>query len=258
MSTLLEQKLEQMDRDQASVQLDGDQVADLMISSDPIVQVQLEELLEKYVSCVIPLPSVVEERQEGDPVVPVPDTDQLPYGTTNDMVEDPVHGFPIDMLPRDSEHHPSLFKRTISHPDSIAFKRDVARLVRANQFHARRHRQTCFKGQDWKQRKVCRFGFPKFLQARTELANVFNPRSTRSHLKVLMRRNHTLVNNFNENILVNWRANMDIQCMVCYYYYKCLSVCMCMCGCMCMSVCVCVYGGVECIIRNLLKLIFFV
>lgn len=58
---------------------------------------------------------------------------------------------------------------------------------------------------------TCRFDFPKKLRNKTTLANVYNARTGRSAVKVLMKRNHSYLNNYNPDILVNWRANMDLQ-----------------------------------------------
>jgi hypothetical protein len=93
---------------------------------------------------------------------------------------------------------------------SPASQLSLGRAISYSQMHKAECTTSCYKYcKPGSGPPVCRFGFPKNLRDSTAIEVTVN--NARVDMKVMTRRNHARVNNYNPTALRAWAANMDLQ-----------------------------------------------
>ena len=173
---------------------DGDEMCDMMLSSDETVKKDIGDMVDSYVSCSIP-------------------NIFIPHEKTDKNYKDNF-GFRFDeeLIEKDSEDHPSRKQTKCPVIGSIHHQTEIWKQIRATQCHIRKHTPSCFKYCSGKKSKrICRFGYPKPECKQTRMRLVIMGSRTRAQLRMVIKRNNDIINNYVPKIIHAIGTNMDAQ-----------------------------------------------
>ena len=125
----------------------GDQICNMMTTSDPDVKQIVCDLVDQHISCCLPITPPGEQHE--------------------------VTGYTVDVIHRLDDNHPSILRRSnrkhLSPEDALLEKNiNLDRLVCSVQHHAINHTPSCFKGG----LSYCHFNFAKCIHSTTKFALV--------------------------------------------------------------------------------------